>query len=102
MAFADSPAYVFSANAIHYGAPERSGVYALFTPAEWVYIGDADNVRRALFDLLNASPESIASHEPLSFVCEDVGALERPRRRDALVAELKPVCHQVIAERHVA
>ena len=90
MPFAQSPAYVFSAEGIRECAPERSGVFALFTPTEWVYVGAADNVRQALFDLLNASGTSLESYQPLSFSSEEAEGSERTLRRDAMIAELRP------------
>ena len=93
MAFEGLPAYIFTAQGIREGALEQSGVYAIFTPRQWVFIGDADNVRQALFDLLNIPHECIHSQQPLSFSWEGVSRSDCESRREALIANLQPRCN---------
>ncbi len=93
MAFEGHGAFPLTVAGILGGAPEASGVYAIHTPTRWVFIGDADNVRQALFDHLNARDELLESFQPLSFSWEAASCAERGALRDALIAELRPVCN---------
>ena len=95
MAFDGVPTYAFDAEAVRDGAPEESGVYAIFTPTRWVFIGDSDNVRAALFQHLNTPNLCIYKYHPLSFSCELASRSERAGLREALLAELRPACHAV-------
>jgi len=93
MAFEGQETYPFTPAGIKEGASDASGIYAIFTPAEWVFIAGADNMRQALFRLLDAPTECMQSHHPLSFSCEDVPASERYARLGALIEQLRPRCH---------
>jgi hypothetical protein len=92
MSFEEFGTYVFTPEAVREDAPSASGVYAIFTPAEWVFIGASDDMRQALFQHLNAPDPCVQQYSPLSFSCELADASERAGRRDALIAELRPVC----------
>ncbi len=94
MAFEGLPAYAFTAEGVLEGAPEDSGIYAIFTPTHWVFIGDADDMRGALFDHLNTPRNCIDKYHPLSFSCEVVSRRGREVQRDALIAELRPTCNE--------
>jgi len=93
MAFNGVPAYALTPAGILTGAPETSGIYAIFTPTQWVFIAEADNMRQALFRLVDAPPECIESHHPLSFSCEDAPWPERHALVDALIEALRPKCN---------
>jgi len=54
MAFEESGTYVFAPEAVRGDAPAASGVYAIFTPERWVFIGASDHVRQALFQHLSS------------------------------------------------
>jgi hypothetical protein len=62
-------------------------------PTYWVFIGDSDNVRQALFDHLNRPSGCIQSHSPASFSYEEAPSAERTSRRDALIKKLRPACN---------
>jgi hypothetical protein len=93
MAFNELPTYAFTPGGIRQGAPDASGIYAIFTPTRWVLIADADNMRQALFRLLDSPTECMQSQHPLSFSCEDVPRSERQERLGVLIAELRPRCN---------
>jgi hypothetical protein len=97
MAFEESGTYVFTPEAVREDAPAASGVYAIFTPERWVFIGASDDMRQALFHHLSSPDPCFQQYGPLSFSCELAAASERAERRDALIGELRPVCH--ISER---
>jgi hypothetical protein len=92
MPFEEFGTYVFTFEAVREDAPSASGIYAIFTPEQWVFIGASDDVRQALFQQLNAPDSCIQQYSPLSFSCELADASERADRRDTLIAELRPVC----------
>ena len=93
MAFEESGTYVLTPEAVREGAPAASGVYAIFTPERWVFIGARDDVRQALFQHLSSPDPCFQQYGPLSFSCELAAASERAGRRDALTAELRPACN---------
>ena len=93
MAFDGVPAYAFTPEGIKEGAPDTSGIYAIFTPTHWVLIAGADNMRQALFRLLDVPTACMESYHPLSFSCEDVPPAERPAHLGALIRNLRPRCN---------
>jgi hypothetical protein len=94
MAFEESGTYVYTPEAVREDAPRASGVYAIFTPEQWVFIGASDDVRQALFQHLDSPDPCFQQYGALSFSCELAAASERADRRDALIAELRPVCNR--------
>jgi hypothetical protein len=95
MPFEEFGTYVFTPEAVREDAPSASGLYVIFTPERWVFIGASDNVRQALFQHLNSPDPCFQQYGPLSFSCELAAPTERADRRDALIAELRPVCNRV-------
>ncbi len=93
MAFEGRGAFPLTPAGILAGAPEEAGVYAIHTPARWVFIADSDNIRQALFDQLNAPGGPLDSFQPLSFSFATAPHAECRALRDALVAGLRPVCN---------
>lgn len=93
MAFEGHGAFPLTPAGILAGAAPESGVYAIHTPTRWVFIGDSDNVRQALFDHLNAPDELLDRFQPLSFSWEAAPPAERCALRDSLIAELRPACN---------
>lgn len=88
----DVGTYPLEAEAILNKAPNASGVYTISTPQRWVFVGDSNNVRQRLFELLNAPPPAFDRFGPLSFSSEVVPAAARGARREALRAQLGPAC----------
>src|ERR1700687_825667 len=62
MSFEEFGTYVFTPEAVREDAPSASGVYAIFTPAQWVFIGASDDVRQALFEHLDAPGPCFHQH----------------------------------------
>ena len=92
MGFDGLPVYAFTPEGIREGAPDASGIYAIFTPTQWLVIADADNMREALYRLLAAPAGCLQSPHPLSFSCEGAPASTRHARLGALIEELRPKC----------
>ncbi len=93
MAFEGSASFPLTPGGILAGAPEASGVYALHTPTRWVFIGDSDDIRQALFEHLNATDRRFDAFQPLSFSWEVAPPAERRALRRWLIAELRPACN---------
>jgi predicted GIY-YIG superfamily endonuclease len=70
-----------------------SGVYGLFTPTRWIYIGESENVEQRLLQHLTGDNACILNSSPTGFVFETVEAGKRVARRDQLVEELSPTCN---------
>lgn len=79
---------------IHNFAPTTSGVYGLSNAREWIYIGETDNIQRALLDHLTGSPTPTMNMHPTGFVFELCDRAHRPARQDRLVLEYGPVFNQ--------
>ena len=92
MAILDNDTYPFTFEAVREKAPNASGVYRLYTPQQWVYIGESDDIRQSLFRLLNEPSESLTRFGPLSFSLELASAAERHALQQGLIAELEPAC----------
>ena len=74
-------------------APNASGVYTIYSPQQWVYVGESDDVRQSLFRLLNESTAWMDRYGPLSFSFEELSPAERAACQVALVEELHPAQH---------
>ena len=84
--------YAFTYAGVH-EAPSASGVYTVYSPQRWVYVGESDDVRRSLYRLLNESSAWMDRFGPLSFSFERVPPAKRAACQVALVEELHPVQH---------
>jgi len=82
--------YPLAYRAVDQKAPDASGVYTLFTPQRWMYVGESADIRESLFRHLNEPPAWMIRSRPLSFSFESVPAGERVSRKQALVAKLAP------------
>jgi hypothetical protein len=79
----------FQQDSILLNAPEASGVYGLFS-ALWIFIGEADNIRVRLLELLAGDNPCIQDYQPSGFAFELVSPPERSRRLEELVTQLQP------------
>lgn len=84
----------FSPPSIMEHAPARSGVYGISNAAEWIYIGEADNIQEALFRHLRESDATISKRQPTGFVFEVCDPASRPTRQYRLIVEYSPVCNR--------
>ncbi len=75
-------------------APDVAGVYGISNAREWVYIGQADNIRRALLEHLRDLNAEIQKWEPTGFVFEACEGDQRRVRQDCLVLEYVPICNR--------
>ena len=84
--------YAFTYAGVH-EAPNASGVYTIYSPQRWVYVGESDDIRQSLFRLLNESPTWMDRFGPLSFSFEQLPPAERAACQVALVEQLNPAQH---------
>lgn len=86
--------YAFGIFTVLEKSPTQSGVYALFTGDEWVYIGAARNIQVHLLTHLNGPDPCILRHHATSFAYETVPAEALVARQEALIQEFRPVCRE--------
>jgi excinuclease UvrABC nuclease subunit len=93
MAFAESAARSFTANSILKNAPSCSGVYALSNPQEYVFIGEADDIRARLLQHLTETGTALTARNPTGFTFEICSPADRCSRQAELVREFAPYCN---------
>jgi hypothetical protein len=80
-------------------APNQPGVYGLTNSRQWLYIGEADNIRSALLKQLEQGDSSILRQSPTGFVFEICQSGNRSSRQDQLIHEYAPLCNPESASR---
>ena len=63
---AGDESYAFMYAGVH-EAPNASGLYTIYSPQRWVYVGESDDIRQSLFRLLNDSPAWMGRFGPCHF-----------------------------------
>ena len=96
MSFAECAARSFTAVSIQKNAPESSGVYGLSNGREWIFIGEASNIRARLIEHLNEVDTVLARRSPTGFTFELCSPTERITRQDSLVRQFEPFCNRRI------
>ena len=91
--------YLFQRDCVLKNAPESSGVYGLFN-AFWIYLGEADNLRARLLEHLAGDDPCIVRFQPSGFAFELASPIDRRRRHDQLIKELRPLCNTSHAEKN--
>ena len=89
--------YAFTYAGVH-EAPSASGVYTIYSPQQWVYVGESDDIRQSLFRLLNESSAWMERFGPLSFSFEPLPRAERAACQAGLVEQLNPTQHSDSAQ----
>jgi hypothetical protein len=84
----------FSLSSVRNNAPPLSGIYGLSNAREWLFIGEADNIRLALLDHLRETHTPLLEREPAGFVFELCDPGNRLTRQQQLIREYKPVCNR--------
>jgi excinuclease UvrABC nuclease subunit len=84
----------FVPGAIQTYAPMASGVYGISNAREWIYIGEADDIRDALLTHLNEYESPLMKSKPAGFVFEVCDRARRSVRQDRLVHEYGPTCNR--------
>lgn len=93
----------FNSQAIHEYAPNGSGIYGISNKNEWIYIGESDNIQRALLEHLMEVNSPLQRREPTGFVFDICAGGLRVDRQGKLIMEYGPTCNRPWArQRHGA
>jgi hypothetical protein len=92
--FQNYVASTFSELLIERFAPPSAGVYGLSNAREWIFIGEAENIKAALLAHLQTTNRAIADRSPTGFTFEVCSAHARFARQDRLIQELGPICNR--------
>jgi hypothetical protein len=86
--------HVWTGQTIMQRAPKASGVFAIFCKKNWIYVGDAGNLRAKLIALFDGEIACVKQRAPIGFEFELVPASKRVARRKHLIRELAPICNR--------
>jgi excinuclease UvrABC nuclease subunit len=75
-------------------APKASGVYAIFNKENWLYVGEASDLRGRLIAHFDGENACIRKNAPFGFQFEVVPPRKRAARKKQLIGELKPICNR--------
>jgi hypothetical protein len=84
----------FTAPSVKEHAPAASGVYGISNAAEWIYIGETDNIQDSLLGHLRESDTPLSGRQGTGFVFELCDQTRRPLRQDRLILEYEPTCNR--------
>ncbi|HWC97714.1 MAG TPA: hypothetical protein VG456_13210 [Candidatus Sulfopaludibacter sp.] len=88
----------FTFASITRNAPSAPGVFGLADSREWIYVGDADDIRAELLNHLNHPHEFLKAHPPSGFTFEVCSPSQRGERRSQLVEELAPSANRLVGK----
>jgi hypothetical protein len=94
MPFDHYVASIFSDLAIRRFAPDSSGIYGLSNAKEWVFVGQADNIKAALLAHLQETDTPISERVPTGFAYELCASGSRHARFERMILELEPICNR--------
>jgi len=84
----------FDSHSVQIYAPASAGLYGISNSHEWIYIGEAENIRAALLAHLNDLGSPLMRRQPTGFVFEVSHGPGRATRQDRLVLEYEPFCNR--------
>lgn len=93
----DGTGYTFSESGILASAPKKSGVYVIYNQAQWIYVGEAQDIElRLLSHQRGESDQSprILRQNPTGFDFETCDAATRVTRERYWINKLDPVCNR--------
>lgn len=90
----DEPWYRWNRDSIISYAPSASGVYAVFKPQRWIYIGETGDIRARLLEHYGGDDPCITENAPTGFQFEAVPSARRVARQDQLILALNPACNR--------
>lgn len=85
--------YSYTEGAIRVSAPRASGVYMIFNRTEYIFVGEAGDMRSRLLEHLKGDNECIVAHHPVYFNYELCSENRRAKRRADLIERLRPICN---------
>lgn len=84
----------FNPDAVQMYAPASAGLYGISNSREWIYIGEAENIRAALLAHLQDLGAPLMKRQPTGFVFESSNGPGRAMRQDRLILEYEPFCNR--------
>ena len=93
MSFTQCAARSFTSVSVRKNAPESSGVYGLSNASEWIFIGEASNIRVRLMEHLEETDTMLTNRTPTGFTFEECPPDNRVSRQDSLVRQFEPFCN---------
>lgn len=94
MAFTECAGRSFTVISVLKNAPSCSGVYALSNAREYVFIGEAGDIRARLLEHLSERGSALMARNPTGFTFEICSPADRCSRHAVLVRELAPYCNR--------
>ncbi len=87
--------YPWTYQSILQSAPHASGVYAIYNPQQWIYVGESGDIQTRLMQHWNDDNACITRNAPTGFQFELVaGEAQRVARQNQLIAALNPTCNE--------
>jgi len=93
MPFPQQPNQLFNRSEVESLKSGQSGVYGLYRPGQWIYVGKGD-IRQRLLDHLNGDNACITRLRPTNWQAAVTANMDEKERQ--LIAELDPVCNRRI------
>jgi hypothetical protein len=90
MPFENCLSKVYSESSVMQNAPAASGVFGLSNAQGWLVIGESDDIRDTLLNLLEDNVSKPGRRPATGFSYEVHPPQGRIQRRDRLIQELKP------------
>ena len=91
MPFEQTTPRPFTLRGVEFYAPAVPGVYGISNSRQWIFIGQADDIRSALLGLLTST---MGQNSPAGFVYEQCDASARQVRETRLIREYGPVMNR--------
>jgi hypothetical protein len=88
------PGHTYDRPSIVANAPNASGVYAIYGPQRWIYVGESGDIQTRLLQHLGGENACITKNGPTGFAFELSPAAQRVARQNQLIAALNPSCNQ--------
>src|SRR5579862_7560995 len=84
----------FTPEGVRTYAPQAPGLYGISNAREWIYIGHAGDIQRALLDCFQNARSPLMNKQPQGFVFEVCDEARWVNRQDRLVLEYEPACNR--------
>ena len=99
MPFENCVARVYSESSVWQSAPPASGIFGLSNSRGWLFVGESDDIRGSLLELLQIRANVPMSKDATGFSYELRAPGDRAERRDRLMQELRPLHRSTPAPR---
>ena len=83
----------YDLHTITQNAPPQSGIYAIFSPSECLYIGASDDICASLLEIYYEDQPHLHDKHLSHFSFDLVSSGDRGARQTDRIRELRPVCN---------